>query len=150
MGNLTIGSLFSGIGGLELGLEWAGLGRTVWQCEGDPFCRKVLAKHWPDMPCYEDVTALRNPPTVDLICGGFPCQDLSHTGLRKGINDGKRSRLWWEFSRLVGEVQPGIVVVENRTLDRPLREKALGNCVVPQVSMVIGLFLREMILSIPA
>ena len=79
---LTIGSLFSGIGGLELGLEWAGLGPVVWQCEIDPFCRAVLEKHWPNVTRYEDVTAIRNYPHVDLVCGGFPCQDVSSAGKR--------------------------------------------------------------------
>lgn len=78
---MKIGSLFSGIGGLELGLEHAGLGRVVWQVEIDPFCRSVLAKHWPDAKRYEDITKCHGQPSkevpgelarVDLICGGFP------------------------------------------------------------------------------
>lgn len=109
---LTIGSLFSGIGGLELGLERAGLGPVVWQCEIDPFCRSVLEKHWPSVERFQDVTRLANPPTVDLICGGFPCQDVSSAGKGAGLA-GERSGLWYQFARLIGESQPEWVVVEN-------------------------------------
>ena len=72
---LTIGSLFSGIGGLELGLEWAGLGPVKWQVEIDDYCLKVLEKHWPDVKRYKDVKEVgkHNLEPVDLICGGFPC-----------------------------------------------------------------------------
>jgi DNA (cytosine-5)-methyltransferase 1 len=109
---LSIGSLFSGIGGLELGLEWSGIGKTRWQCENDSFCRKVLAKHWPLTTRYEDVKNLTRPPKVDIVCGGFPCQDVSSAGLRAGLA-GERSGLWREFARIVGDVGPKIVVVEN-------------------------------------
>jgi len=111
---LTIGSLFSGIGGLELGLERAGLGPVFWQCEIDPFCRAVLAKHWPNVTRFEDVTTKRDWPHVDLICGGFPCQDVSHAGKCAGLS-GARSGLWYQFARIVGDVLPRIVVVENVT-----------------------------------
>lgn len=110
---LTIGSLFSGIGGLELGLERATGGRTIWQCESDPFCRDVLAKHWPGVPCFRDVRAMfGGVAPVDLICGGFPCQDVSQAGKREGL-DGKQSGLWREFARIIRELDPGIVFVEN-------------------------------------
>jgi DNA (cytosine-5)-methyltransferase 1 len=109
---VSVGSLFSGIGGLELGLEWAGLGPVVWQCEIDPFCRAVLAKHWPNVTRFHDVTERRHWPKVDLICGGFPCQDVSSAGARKGIR-GERSGLWFQFARIVSEVRPAWVVVEN-------------------------------------
>lgn len=111
---LSIGSLFSGIGGLELGLEWAGLGPVRWQCEIDPFCRAVLAKHWPNTKRFEDVTRPRDYPKVDLICGGFPCQDVSSAGRRRGLG-GERSSLWWHFARVVEQVRPHFVVVENVT-----------------------------------
>lgn len=111
-GMMRIGSLFSGIGGLELGLEWAGLGTTEWQVEIDPFCRRVLERHWPQARRFEDVTTFAGEP-ADLICGGFPCQDLSVAGKQKGIDDGERSGLWREFGRVVGAVRPGWVVVEN-------------------------------------
>lgn len=107
----TIGSLFSGIGGLELGLERAGLGKTVWQCEKDEFCRSKLANHWPDVERYDDVTDATFPH-ADIICGGFPCQDLSHAGKRRGIR-AERSGLWFEYLRIVREIRPAWVIVEN-------------------------------------
>jgi len=109
---VTIGSLFSGIGGLELGLERAGLGPVLWQCEIDPFCRAVLAKHWPNVTRYTDVTRPRDYPAVDLICGGFPCQDVSSAGKQRGLG-GERSSLWWHFADVVRRVRPRVVVVEN-------------------------------------
>lgn len=110
---LTIGSLFSGIGGLELGLEWAGLGPVRWQVERDEFCRRVLARHWPDARRYDDVrTVGADLERVDVICGGFPCQDVSSAGKRAGLA-GDRSGLWREFARVVEVTQPRWVVVEN-------------------------------------
>jgi DNA (cytosine-5)-methyltransferase 1 len=151
---LTVGSLFSGIGGFDLGFERAGM-RTVWFCEQDPFCQRVLAKHWPGVPVHPDVRALvadtdsgrlalggqRNGgsaesrleaprghdadgrdadaellpvpvPYVDVLCGGFPCQDISVAGRGEGI-DGARSGLWAEYARLIRELRPRYVVVEN-------------------------------------
>jgi len=108
----TIGSLFSGIGGLELGLERAGLGPTVWQVEADPFCRRVLAKHWPGAGRYDDVRTARDLAPVDIVCGGFPCQDLSIAGSGAGL-DGARSGLWFEYLRIVRALRPRFVVVEN-------------------------------------
>lgn len=110
-----IGSLFSGIGGLELGLERAGLGPVAWQVEIDPWCRRVLAKHWPEAERFEDVKAVGRSvlAPVDVICGGFPCQDVSSAGLGRGIAEGTRSGLWFEFRRIVGELRPAHVVVEN-------------------------------------
>ena len=127
---MRIGSLFSGIGGLELGLERAGVGHTVWQVESNLFCREVLAKHWPEAERFEDVrktTGLHNIccdldedcgcdprplEPVDIICGGFPCQDISLAGKGRGL-EGKRSGLWWEFDRIIRELRPRYVVVEN-------------------------------------
>ena len=110
--------LFSGIGGFSLGLERAGM-TTVAFCEIDPYCRKVLRKHWPDVPIYDDVRtltadALRRDgiADVDVICGGFPCQDISRAGGQVGL-DGERSGLWSEIARLVGELRPSLVIVEN-------------------------------------
>jgi DNA (cytosine-5)-methyltransferase 1 len=108
---LTVGSLFSGIGGLELGLERAGM-RTVWQCERDAFCRRVLARHWPAVHCYSDVAAIdATAPHVDLICGGFPCQPFSIAGDQRGKNDDRY--LWPEFRRIIEAVRPSWVVAEN-------------------------------------
>lgn len=113
---MTIGSLFSGIGGLELGLERAGFGPVLWQVEANAFCRRVLKKHWPDAERFPDVRKFAAPATVDIVCGGFPCQDISsaNTGAsgRAGL-DGERSGLWTEFARVVHECRPRWVVVEN-------------------------------------
>ena len=110
---MTFGSLFAGIGGMDLGLERAGM-ECAWQVEIDPFCRKVLAKHWPDVPKYEDVRDVgsENLEPVDLICGGFPCQDISYAGEGAGLA-GERSGLWYEFARIIGEMGPRLVLVEN-------------------------------------
>ena len=110
-----MGSLFSGIGGLDLGLERAGVGRTIWQVEQDPFCREVLARHWPDAD--RSVTDVReagahNLAPVDVLCGGFPCQDISLAGKGAGLA-GERSGLWREFARLIRVFRPLGVVVEN-------------------------------------
>ena len=111
---MRVGSLFSGIGGLELGLERAGM-EVVWQVERDAYCRRVLAKHWPDVTRYEDVhdVGRSNLASVDLICGGFPCQDISAAGNGAGIIKGNRSGLWYEFARIIRELRPRYVVVEN-------------------------------------
>lgn len=111
---MRIGSLFSGIEGLGLGLEAAGVGEVVWQVERDPFCLEVLERHWPEATRITDVHAANrsNLLPVDVIAGGFPCQDVSQAGRRAGI-DGERSGLWREFARIVDEMRPRVVVVEN-------------------------------------
>lgn len=121
---LRIGSLFSGIGGLELGLERAGIGVCVWQVEIDAKRRAVLAKHWPNAKRFADVRAVQScrntcmPENaldkVEVICGGFPCQDVSQAarGRNRGL-DGERSGLWREYARIVGEMHPALVIVEN-------------------------------------
>jgi DNA (cytosine-5)-methyltransferase 1 len=109
---LRVLDLFSGIGGFSLGLERTGGFRTVAFCEINPYCRAVLKKHWPGIPIWRDVRSLRGFDGVDLICGGFPCQDISHAGSRVGIT-GERSKLWREFARLVGAIRPRYVIVEN-------------------------------------
>jgi DNA (cytosine-5)-methyltransferase 1 len=110
---LTFGSLFAGIGGMDLGLERAGM-VCRWQVEIDDYCRRVLAKHWPDVPKYGDIREVTGEELerVDLICGGFPCQDISNAGKRAGI-DGERSGLWSEYIRLVRVLRPRYVLVEN-------------------------------------
>lgn len=115
--HLRFGSLFSGIGGFDLGLERAGMGETsfscAWQCEIDKHASVVLARHWPNVRRYADVRKIgKELEPVDLICGGFPCQDLSVAGQRRGLQ-GKRSGLWWEFHRVLEELLPQYVIVEN-------------------------------------
>lgn len=113
---LTVLDIFAGIGGFSLGLERTGGFSTVAFCEIDPFCRRVLAKHWPNVRQFEDVTKLRGEDVgpVDVICGGFPCQDISLAGKGAGLA-GERSGLWREYARLVGELEPKLVLVENVT-----------------------------------
>ena len=110
---------FAGIGGFSLGLERAGF-ETVAFCEIEPYCQKVLAKHWPKVPIYDDIKQVtanrlfRDGIRPDVITGGFPCQDLSAAGKQAGI-DGERSGLWAELARLIGELQPRYAIMENVT-----------------------------------
>lgn len=112
---LTAGSLFSGIGGLDLAASIAGFD-IRFQVEIDPFCRKVLAKHaadyWRNATQFTDICGLTGLEYVDVLFGGFPCQDISHAGKGVGL-EGARSGLWWEFYRLIGEIRPRAVVLEN-------------------------------------
>jgi DNA (cytosine-5)-methyltransferase 1 len=104
--------MFSGIGAFDLGLERAGM-KIVRQIEIDPFCRAVLKKHWPDVPCDEDVTTAEfTEGEADVICGGFPCQDVSRAGKRAGIT-GERSGLYRELVRAIRVVRPEHAVIEN-------------------------------------
>ena len=157
---MNVLDLFSGIGGFSLGLERAGM-RTVAFCEIDPYCQRVLRKHWPDVPVFGDVRtttgeaisdAIGDPLWnqsrrwdgsrrtrkgvvgydgkewgIDVICGGFPCQDISVAGKGAGI-EGSRSGLWSEYARIIGEVRPRYVIVENvaALLGRGL-ERVLGD-----------------------
>jgi len=113
-----IGSLFSGIGGFELGLERAIPSETIWQVEQDKFCQSILKKHWPNAKIYDDVRNITkdNVEVPDIICGGFPCQDISVAGKLGGIQ-GEKSGLWWEMWRIISELSQGrkkpIVVLEN-------------------------------------
>ena len=109
---MKVGSLFSGIGGFDLGLERAGH-EIVWQVENDTYCRKVLAKHWPDVPCYEDIhdCGAHNLEEVDVICGGFPCQPVSTAGKQLAQDDERW--LWPEFARVLLELRPRYTLVEN-------------------------------------
>ena len=119
MNKLRVLDLFSGVGGFSLGLERTGGFETVAFCEIEDFPRRVLAKHWPEVPCYNDVRTLtadvlrRDGIAVDVITGGFPCQDLSVAGKQRGMGEGTRSGLWSEIIRLVGELRPQYVIVEN-------------------------------------
>ena len=108
----TVGSLFSGIGGLDLGLERAGWA-VRWQIESDPFCQRVLAKHWPEVRRYGDIhaVAIDTLEPVALICGGFPCQPVSVAGKRRAQADERW--LWPEFARILRALRPRLVLVEN-------------------------------------
>ena len=111
--------LFAGIGGFTLGLERAGF-ETVAFCEIEPYAQKVLKKHWPGVPIYDDVRQLTaerlasDGIRVDVITGGFPCQDISTAGRQAGI-EGERSGLWSEIARLISELQPRYAIMENVT-----------------------------------
>jgi DNA (cytosine-5)-methyltransferase 1 len=111
---MTCGDLFAGIGGMSLGLQHAGF--TVrWQVEREPFCENLLARHWPDVVRRRDVrfAGAGTLEPVDLIAGGFPCQDISAAGKGAGLESGHRSGLWREFARIVRELRPRWVLVEN-------------------------------------
>jgi DNA (cytosine-5)-methyltransferase 1 len=110
---MTVGSLFSGIGGFDLAARWMGW-RTAWYSEIDPYACRVMARHFPAAVNHGDITTIKgeNVEPVDLLCGGFPCQDISLAGKGAGIG-GSRSGLWSEFARLIGEIHPKWVVAEN-------------------------------------
>ena len=117
---LKVLDLFSGIGGFSLGLERTGGFETVAFCEIEEFPRKVLAKHWPKVPQYHDVrelTAARlaadGIEQIDVITGGFPCQDISQAGHQKGIGEGTRSSLYKEVLRLACDLGPQFIILEN-------------------------------------
>lgn len=111
---LTFGSLFAGIGGFDLGLERAGMS-CKWQVEIDPFCQRVLAKHWPNVKRHSDVKdcGSHNLEPVDVICGGFPCQPHSVAGQRKGADDDRD--LWPEYRRIIDAIRPEYIIGENVT-----------------------------------
>jgi DNA (cytosine-5)-methyltransferase 1 len=111
---VKLGSLCSGIGGFELGLEWALGCETAWQVEMEPHCRAVLAHHWPNAKRFDDVfkVGAHNLEPVDIVCFGSPCQDLSSAGKRLGLS-GPKSRLFYECARVVGELRPEWVAFEN-------------------------------------
>ena len=114
-----IGSLYSGIAGLELGVlaafVEAGIpARIAWQCEIDPFCTRVLAHHFPDVPRFSDVATVSHPPAVDVLCGGFACQDVSSAG--KGAGLGKETRSGFTLHhllRIIDEIEPRFLAIEN-------------------------------------
>lgn len=128
--------LFAGIGGFSLGLEKTGLYETVAFCEWDDKARKVLKKHWPDVYCYGDIKSLTYQDgylyseecqvagftSIDVITGGFPCQDISYAGKGAGL-DGDRSGHWYEYLRLISEIKPKGVIIENVSA---LRTRGLG------------------------
>ena len=112
--HMNFGSLFSGIGGLDLGLERAGF-KCLWQSEINPYASRVLKKHWPDTPNLGDINEIdwRTVPTVDLVCGGYPCQPFSIAGVRKGENDERH--LWPMFAECLRVVRPRFALLENVT-----------------------------------
>lgn len=118
MTKLRVLSLFAGIGGFDLGLELTGGFETVAFCEIEPFRQGKLLKHWPQVPIYEDVKTLTaqrladDGIAVDVICGGFPCQDISAAGKQGGLS-AERSGLWSEIVRLACEIRPSFIIVEN-------------------------------------
>ena len=109
---MKVGSLFSGIGGFELGFQQVGM-EITWQVEIDEWCRKVLDKHWPEVKKYGDIKQINTEELepVDLICGGFPCQPASTAGKRRGTSDDRW--LWPEFFRIIRQVRPTWIVAEN-------------------------------------
>lgn len=142
---LRVLDLFAGIGGFTLGLEKTGLYETVAFCEWDKACQKVLHTHWPNVQIFEDISDLEGQNgcvkycyekssargglydlyifrNVDVITGGFPCQDISNSGGKLGIN-GPRSGYWNEFSRLIKQIKPKGVIIENVSA---LRSRGLG------------------------
>jgi DNA (cytosine-5)-methyltransferase 1 len=137
---LSCGSLFSGIGGMDLGLERAGF-KLKWQVEIDPYANRVLAKHWPDVRRWDDARTFPPPGDwdVDLIAGGFPCQPHSNAGYKKNRDDPRW--IWNEFDRIIRALRPRLVLVENvpgllvRGFGDVLRDLAAGgydaewNCV---------------------
>lgn len=129
MNKLRVLDLFSGIGCFSFGLERTGDFETVAFCEIEEFPRKVLAKHWPEVRCYNDIKNLsanslrQDGLSVDVITGGFPCQDISLAGRMSGLG-GKKSGLWEEYFRLIDEIRPIAVIIENSPV---LRTRGLGN-----------------------
>jgi DNA (cytosine-5)-methyltransferase 1 len=136
MEKLKVLDLFAGIGGFTLGLEKTNLFETVAFCEWDNSARQVLKKHWPSVYCYGDIKSLEYKSgylyseecgvagytNIDIITGGFPCQDISYAGLGKGL-DGERSGHWFEYLRLISEIKPKGVIIENVSA---LRTRGLG------------------------
>jgi DNA (cytosine-5)-methyltransferase 1 len=105
---------FSGIGGFSLAARWLGGIETVQFVEREPYCRHILAKHWPDVPIHDDICTFNPAPgSADIVCGGFPCQDISTAGKQAGIKEGTRSGLFYELMRVVRVVRPRYVVLEN-------------------------------------
>jgi DNA (cytosine-5)-methyltransferase 1 len=112
---MKIGSLFSGYGGLDLAVSAVTGAEVAWHCEWDDAPAKILEKNFPGIPNYRDVSKVdwTQVEPVDILTGGFPCQDLSLAGKRAGLKDGTRSGLWSEFARAIEVLQPRLVVIEN-------------------------------------
>ena len=112
---MKIGSLFSGYGGLDLAVMEVTGAEVAWHCEWEAAPSAILDKHFPGVPNYRDVTKVdfTQVEPVDILTGGFPCQDLSLAGKRAGLKEGTRSGLWSEFARAIEELKPRLVVIEN-------------------------------------
>ena len=112
---MKIGSLFSGYGGLDLAVMNVTGAEVAWHCEWEDAPSTILDKHFPGVPNYKDVSKVdfTQVEPVDILTGGFPCQDLSLAGKRAGLQDGTRSGLWSEFARAIEELKPRLVVIEN-------------------------------------
>jgi DNA (cytosine-5)-methyltransferase 1 len=115
MDELRLIDTFSGIGGFSYAAEkLVGGFKTVAFVECEPYCQKVLKKHWPDVPIYEDIKSYQPEPySADVICGGFPCQSISNAGKREGITETSQSGLWYELYRVICLLQPRYIVLEN-------------------------------------
>lgn len=112
---LKVGSLFSGYGGLDLAVTKEFQAKVVWHCEWEDAPATVLKAHWPDVPNYRDVSRVDwdKVEPVDILTGGFPCQDVSQAGRRAGLRSGTRSGLWSEFAKAIEVLKPKYVVIEN-------------------------------------
>jgi DNA (cytosine-5)-methyltransferase 1 len=105
---------FSGIGGFSLAARWLGGIETVQFVEQEPYCQRILRKHWPTVPIHDDICTYKAElGSADIICGGFPCQDLSIAGRRRGIGPDTRSGLFYQLLRIIRVVRPQFVVMEN-------------------------------------
>jgi DNA (cytosine-5)-methyltransferase 1 len=115
MSDLKIGSLFSGVGGLDLGVQSVLGGHVAWHVEIEKAPSKVLAHHWPNTPNYGDITSVNwaQVEPIDILTGGFPCQDVSLAGSRAGLNDATRSGLWAHYAHAIAALKPKLVVIEN-------------------------------------
>lgn len=128
---MKIGSLFSGYGGLDLAVSEVTGAEVAWHCEWEDAPSAILEKNFPSVPNYKDVTQVdfTTVEPVDILTGGFPCQDLSLAGRRKGLKEGTRSGLWSEFARAIDEIRPRLVVIENvRGLLSAKAENGMERC----------------------
>lgn len=112
---MKIGALFAGYGGLDMAVSEVTGAELAWVCEWDDAPSKILAHHYPDVQNFKDVSKVdwASVPPVDILTGGFPCQDVSLAGSRRGLKDGTRSGLWSEFAKAIDILRPKLVVIEN-------------------------------------
>jgi DNA (cytosine-5)-methyltransferase 1 len=112
---VKIGALFAGYGGLDMAVSQVTGAELAWVCEWDDAPAKILESHYPDVPNYRDVSKVdwSSVEPVDILTGGFPCQDVSLAGARRGLKEGTRSGLWSEFAKAIDVIKPRLVVIEN-------------------------------------